>query len=58
MNQEELAKKLLSPLKELSSREIREKSNFCLPLFDCYHCGYDFNLCSPKRFVNLLCQWS
>ena len=57
MNQEELAKKLLFSLKELSSREIRKRLDLCLPVFDCHHCGHDFDFRSPKRLVDLLCQW-
>ena len=49
MNQEELAKKITFSLKELSSRETRKRLDLCLSVFDCHHCGYDFNLRSPKK---------
>ena len=58
MNQEELAKKITFSLKELSFRETWKRLDLCLSVFDCHHRGYDFDFRSPKRFVDLLCQWS
>ena len=57
MNQEELSKKLLSPSKNSRLEKLGKGLTFaCLSLIVII-CGYDFNLCSPKRFVDLLCQW-
>ena len=57
MNQEELAKKITFSLKELSFRETRKRFDLCLSVFDCHYCGNDFDFRSPKRLVDLLCQW-
>ena len=57
MNQEELLKKLLFSLKELSSRETWKRFDLCLSVFDCYHCGHDFDFRSSERLIDLLCQW-
>ena len=56
MNQEELAKKLLSPSKNSRLEKLGKRLDLCLSVFDCYHCGHDFDFRSPKRlstfFVN------